>query len=62
MRHALLIAMALLAACESGQPVPTSADNAQLDDAANMLDRADENLANVDEKQLPPSDGDIPSQ
>ncbi len=62
MRQHLLITVALLAGCESGQPLPTSADNAQLDEAANMLDRAPENLANVDEAELPLGDANTSRQ
>ena len=53
MRISLLLALVLLAGCESGQPVPTATENQQLDDAANMLDSAEQNLAKVDARQLP---------
>ena len=62
MRLKLLIAAVTLASCESGQPVPTAAENAQLDDAANMLDRAEENLANAGGPELPPADADASRQ
>ncbi len=62
MRHYSYIAFALLAACGSGQPVPTDTENAQLDEAANMLDRADDNLANADDAQLPTAEPDASDQ
>ena len=58
MRLPAYIALALLAGCGSGQTVPTGSENAQLDDAANMLDQADKKLANVDQTQLQPEKSD----
>jgi hypothetical protein len=62
MRHVSLIALALLAGCNSGPPVPTGAENEQLDDAARRLDRAEDNLSNVDEGQLPQAERDAGRQ
>ena len=47
--HRLLYTFLLLAAsCDRGPPVPTDADNAQLNDAANLLDTAPEALNETD--------------
>ncbi len=51
--RALLPLILVLAACE-GQPVPSEADNRQLDEAANMLDSADDNLAGIDANAIAP--------
>jgi hypothetical protein len=44
MRACLMVVLLLLASCHGGRPeAPDTADNAQLDEAGNMLDRlADE--------------------
>ena len=41
-----------LAACQEEAVVPTAQENAQLDDAANLLNGAQENLAAVDDGGL----------
>ena len=41
-----------LAACQQEAAVPTAHENAQLDDAANMLNGAQENLEAVDDGGL----------
>ena len=38
----------LLAACDRGPAVPTAAENRDLDEAARMLDNADDNLSTID--------------
>ena len=38
----------LLAACDRGPPVPTAAENRDLDEADNLLDAAENNLAAID--------------
>ena len=49
----LLLALALLtAACDRGQPVPTAAENRDLDEAGNLLDAAENNLAGIDTGEL----------
>ena len=42
----------LLAACNSGPEVPSEAENRDLDEAAQLLDNADDNLATVDAGNL----------
>ena len=46
----------LLAACDRGPEVPTSAENRDLDDAATMLDNADSALPGADENALAPGE------
>ena len=41
----------LVAACSGGSS-PSSADNRQLDEAANLLDAAPDELSNIDENAL----------
>ena len=48
----LLASLALLTACNREPAVPTAEENRQLDDAANMLDRAPANLESVDDSAL----------
>ena len=38
----------LLAACDRGPPMPTAAENSDLDEADNLLDAAENNLAAID--------------
>ena len=38
----------LVAACNQDQPVPTAAQNSDLDEAENLLDAAENNLAAID--------------
>jgi hypothetical protein len=46
------VALLLLAACGQEAAVPTTEENAQLDDAANLLDQAPEDLEAVDAGEL----------
>ena len=41
-----------LAACNRGPEVPTPEENRDLDEAAEMLDKADENLSAIDPANL----------
>jgi len=53
MRRSMLIAATLvLAACAREDVVPTSEENAQMDDAANLLDQAPDDLEAVDDGGL----------
>ena len=53
---ALFIVLALATACSREQSVPTSEENRQLDDAANLLDQAPANLESVDDSGLGEAD------
>jgi len=49
----LILGLALLlAACDRGPPVPTAAENRDLDEADNLLDAAENNLAAIDTGDL----------
>jgi hypothetical protein len=48
----LFVLLGLATACNRDPAVPTAEENRQLDDAANMLDRAPANLENVDDSAL----------
>ena len=52
----LLVAPLLLVACGREAVVPTSEENAQMDDAANLLDQAPEDLEAVDAGELNAAD------
>ena len=54
--RAVATLLLLLAACDRGPEVPTSADNRDLDEVGRMLDNADGNLANIDDGALQPRD------
>ena len=45
----------ILAACNRGPNVPTSAENQDLDAASRMLDNAETNLSEIDENGLSPT-------
>ena len=53
--RALTLFFLLLAACQRGPEVPTTAENRDLDEAANMLDSADKALIVADENALAPA-------
>ena len=53
MRLFLCLAL-VLAACDRRPPIPTATENRDLDEAANLLDDAEENLAVVDSEGLAP--------
>ena len=53
MRMTIMAAL-LLAGCGDRQPVPTQAENRQLDEAANRLDTAPDSLEAIDENALEP--------
>ena len=55
-RSTCLVMLLLLAACGREAAVPTTEENAQMDDAANLLDRAPEDLEAVDDGELNASD------
>ena len=55
-RSTCLVAALLLAACGQEAAVPTTEENAQMDDAANLLDRAPEDLEAVDDGELNAAD------
>lgn len=48
----LFLCLLPLAACQKDESVPTAQENAQLDDAANLLNGAQENLEAVDDGGL----------
>lgn len=48
----LSLCLLALAACQKEAPVPTAQENAQLDDAANLLNGAQENLEAVEDGGL----------
>jgi hypothetical protein len=48
----LLLLFLLLAACERSSDTPTTEESRQLDDAANQLDQAPQNLEAVDDSAL----------
>lgn len=50
----------MLAACNREAAVPTSEENAQMDDAANLLDQAPADLEAVDDGELNPPDANQP--
>ena len=54
----LLCLILLLAACNRGQEVPTAAENRDLDEAATMLDSADNALAGTNGTALPAAEPD----
>jgi hypothetical protein len=51
-RSTTILALVALAACSRDPAVPTSAENAQMDDAANLLDEASNALEEIDEGEL----------
>jgi hypothetical protein len=51
-RSTCLVALLLLAACGQEAAVPTTEENAQMDDAANLLDQAPEDLEGIDAGEL----------
>ena len=57
----LALAILCLSACDHGPEVPTATENRDLEDAARMLDNADDDLAGIDENRLapPPTDPQI---
>jgi hypothetical protein len=54
----LFLALPLLAACERNPDTPTAEESRQLDDAANLLNQAPENLDAVDDGALNPAEPD----
>ena len=48
----LFLVLALLAGCQRDASVPTTEENAQLDDAANLLNEAPADLEGVDDGGL----------
>ena len=48
----LVLCLLPLTACEKAETVPTAQENVQLDDAANLLNGAEENLEAVDDGGL----------
>jgi hypothetical protein len=55
-RSVAILALLSLAACQREAAVPTSEENAQMDDAANLLDQAPEDLEAVDDGGLNTAD------
>jgi hypothetical protein len=51
-RLALIATLLLLAACNCKTAVPTTEENAQMYDAANLLDQAPADLGNIDDDGL----------
>jgi hypothetical protein len=51
-RSTTILALVALAACSRDPAVPTSEENAQMDDAANLLDEASNALEGIDEGEL----------
>ena len=54
--RALPLLCLLLAACNRGPEVPTAAENRDLDEAATMLDSADNALTGTSENALAPAE------
>ena len=54
--RALTLLFLLLAACDRGPDVPTSAENHDLDEAANLLDGADKALTGTNETAPAPAE------
>ena len=54
--RALPLLILLLGACNRGPEVPTAAENRDLDEAASMLDGADNALTGTKETALAPGD------
>ena len=52
MRPLIVIAALLATGCEERQPIPTAAENRELDEAANLLDQAPNALDAVDSNAL----------
>ena len=52
--RSLILFLLLLTACNRGPPVPTATENRDLDEAAAMLDGADDALAGTDSNALDP--------
>jgi hypothetical protein len=50
--RAIALLFLMLAACDRGPEVPTAAENADLNVAADMLDDAPGNLSNIDENAI----------
>ena len=50
------LALVALAACSRDASVPTSEENAQMDDAANLLDEAPDALDAIDDGELNAAD------
>ena len=50
----------LLTACDRGPPVPTGAENRDLDEAGALLDGAENNLAAIDDRDLQPAANTTP--
>ena len=51
----LLCLFLLLAACDRGPPVPSPAENRDLDEAANLLDAAENNLSAIEPVEHEPA-------
>jgi predicted small lipoprotein YifL len=55
-RSTTILALLALAACGRDAPVPTSEENAQMEDAANLLDQAPDDLEAIDDGGLNAAD------
>jgi predicted small lipoprotein YifL len=55
-RSVAILALVSLAACQREAAVPPSEENAQMDEAANLLDQAPEDLEAVDDGGLNAAD------
>lgn len=55
-RSTTILALVALAACSRDPAVPTSEENAQMDDAANLLDEAPNALEGIDDGELNAAD------
>ena len=53
--RALTLLFLLLVACQGAPEVPTAAENRDLDEAANMLDSADNALPGAEDNALAPA-------
>ena len=50
--RSMLAVLLFLAACDRGPPVPTAAENRDLDEADNLLDAAENDLDAIDTGEL----------
>jgi hypothetical protein len=58
--RSLMCLFLLLAACDGGPPVPTAAENRDLDEAGDLLDGAENNLAAIGDRGLDPVGNSAP--
>ena len=59
-RSTTILVLVTLAACSREAAVPTSEENAQMEDAANLLDQAPDDLEAIDNGGLNAADAKLP--